>query len=65
MEPEQEPELPRYIAYLLRLWQVRDGEGLVWRALLERPGSGERLGFASPEELFAYLAAETGPTIDK
>ena len=52
------PDQPHYLSYLLRLWQVRDGERLVWRALLERPGSGERLGFATPEALFDFLRAE-------
>jgi hypothetical protein len=48
----------RYRSYLLRLWQVRDGKTVVWRALLERPGSGERIGFGTPEALFAFLEAE-------
>jgi hypothetical protein len=44
-----------YQAYLLRLWQVqRDGQSL-WRASLENPHTGERLGFAGLTELFAYL----------
>ena len=35
-----------YLSYLLRLWQAdADGE-LVWRASLESPHTGERLGFA-------------------
>jgi hypothetical protein len=48
-------EPPRYLAYLLRLWQV-GGEGEpAWRASLESASSGERHGFASPEALFAFL----------
>jgi hypothetical protein len=50
----------RYLSYLLRLWQVEDGGELVWRALLETPGSGERRGFASLEKLFEFIQAETG-----
>mgnify|MGYP003702702521 CR=1 FL=1 len=45
----------RYISYLLRLWQTESDEGLVWRASLENPQSGERLGFISLAELCAYL----------
>ena len=50
---------PRYISCLLRLWQTNQGEGqYVWRASLEYPTSGERLGFASLAELFVYLESE-------
>jgi hypothetical protein len=38
-------------AYLLHLWQCA-GQ---WRASLEIPKTGKRLGFASLEQLFAYL----------
>jgi hypothetical protein len=56
----------RYLAYLLRLWQESGGSGdplgdpPLWRASLERPQSGERLGFASLKDLFAFLEEETG-----
>jgi hypothetical protein len=57
----------RYLAYLLRLWQEGAspggkalGERPLWRASLERPQSGERLGFASLEDLFSFLEEETG-----
>ncbi len=43
------------MAYLLRLWQVRCEEGLAWRASLESARSGERLGFASLDQLFGFL----------
>ena len=46
---------PRYLAYLLRLWQVRDNEEMIWRASLEDPHTGERRGFAALEMLFAFL----------
>lgn len=48
-----------YLSYLLRLWETRDGEKEVWRASLENPGSGERLGFASLEDLYCFLNAQT------
>jgi hypothetical protein len=54
---EQETD---YLAYLLRLWRMR-GEGVAgWQASLARPGSGERHGFASLDELFFFLRRETG-----
>ncbi len=49
----------RYLSYLLRLWQTKDGRKQVWRASLERPGSEERLGFASIRDLFQFLEAQT------
>ena len=50
----------RYLAYLLRLWQVTDAGKLVWRASLEDPHTGERLGFASLEALIAFLGEQIG-----
>jgi hypothetical protein len=50
----------RYLSYLLRLWQESPGEPPLWRASLERPQAGDRLGFASLVDLFDYLAKETG-----
>jgi hypothetical protein len=51
---------PRYLAYLVRLWQVQDQGEFVWRASLEDAHTGERHGFASLEALVAFLVAETG-----
>ncbi len=45
----------RYISYLLRLWQVSDGNAPVWLAMVEDPRSGTQRGFASPELMFAFL----------
>jgi hypothetical protein len=46
-----------YRAYLLRLWLTDlEGAGAAgWRASLEDSRTGERLGFASLEQLFAFL----------
>lgn len=44
-----------YTAYLLRLWQVGEKEEARWRASLESPQTGERLGFVGLVELFAFL----------
>jgi hypothetical protein len=55
-----EEERPDYLSYLLRLWRVREHGPPAWRASLQRPGSGERLSFATLDELFAYLRRQTG-----
>ncbi len=47
-----------YVAYLLRLWQAREGGSTVWRASLESPQTGERRGFASLADLFTFLEHE-------
>jgi hypothetical protein len=52
-------EVRDYIAYLLRLWREKGGASTRWRASLQDPHSGERVGFASLEELFGYLRRET------
>jgi hypothetical protein len=49
-----------YFAYLLRLWREKGGETTRWRASLQDPHSGERLGFAHLEDLFGFLRRETG-----
>ena len=42
-------------SYILRLWRVDLSKPAVWRASLENPETGQRIGFASLEQLFAYL----------
>jgi len=49
----------RYLAYMLRLWQMGSGEEPVWRASLESPHTGERRGFPSLEALVAFLEEYT------
>ena len=61
-----------YVSYLLRMWQ--DGgdkeppqsKEAVWRATLQSPRTGERVGFASMDELVAFLLEQTGlePTVN-
>jgi hypothetical protein len=48
----------RYTSYLVRIWQGRSGGDLVWRASLESPRTGERRGFASLADLFAFVEQE-------
>lgn len=47
---------PTYHAYLLRIWRENGCEA--WRALLEDPHTGERLGFDGADRLLAYLTAQ-------
>jgi hypothetical protein len=48
-----QPTPADYHAGLLRLW--RNGPHGPWRVSLQDVESGERLGFADLEQLFAYL----------
>lgn len=50
---------PDYKSYLLRLWQTQSSAGPVWRASLEDPHTGVRLGFASIQRLHQFLVART------
>ncbi len=53
----------RYLAYLLRLWQVWDKGQTVWRASVENAHTGEQRGFAGLAELFAFLENESGQVV--
>jgi hypothetical protein len=44
-----------YFSYLLRVWQTSNGEESVWSASLEQPGTQERRGFATLDELVRFL----------
>jgi hypothetical protein len=47
---------PDYLSYMLRLWRVDNGDQeTVWRASLQDSLTGQQVGFASLEELFAFL----------
>ena len=50
----------QYISYLLRLWRADGDEADVWRASLEDPHTGQRIGFADLQRLFAFLVEQTG-----
>lgn len=51
-------EEKNYYAYLLRIWREGDQGG--WRASLENPHTGEKMGFADMEKLFVFLAEVAG-----
>ena len=48
----------KYRVYVLRLWRTEPSD-MSWRASLENPRTGERLGFESLERLFAFLMEQT------
>jgi hypothetical protein len=43
------------LSFILRLWRVGVSEAADWRASLEISDTGKRIGFASLEQLFAFL----------
>lgn len=50
------PSSPGYHAYLLRIWLSNAAAGdACWRASLQDTTGGQRIGFASLEELFVFL----------
>lgn len=53
---------PKYLAYLLRLWQVQDWQGTTWRVSLEDVSTHVRHGFASLKQAFVFLSEQTVPT---
>ncbi len=46
---------PHQLSFLLRLWRIKGLRDAGWRASLETPETGKRIGFTNPEQLFAYL----------
>jgi hypothetical protein len=54
-------EVSGYVSYVLRLWRERDSASAWWRASLQDPLSGQRVGFAHLDELIAFLREQTGP----
>jgi hypothetical protein len=72
---EESREGTHYLSYLLRLWceggdkKPATSRKTVWRASLQDPHTGQRLGFGGPDELFAFLrsrmAALSGAELEK
>jgi hypothetical protein len=50
---------PRYLSYLLRLWQVKGGQGWNWQASLESPTTGKRQGFQNIGSLMDFIQEQT------
>ena len=49
-----------YLAYLLRLWRIGKGEDARWRASLQDPHTGQRMEFASLDDVVAFLKQRMG-----
>lgn len=54
-------EVSGHVSYLLRLWREKGRASTWWRASLQDPLSGERVGFAHLDGLVAFLREQTGP----
>lgn len=55
---------PDYFSYLLRLWRARGRGTPAWRASLQSPQTGDRVSFATLDDLFAFLREQTGLACD-
>ena len=64
IEAAMASQRPGYQAYLLRLWQVRNGQEARWHASLDDAHTGERRAFGDLEALFEFLRARTESTSD-
>ena len=51
--------LKEYQAFLVRIWPVKDKEGVTWRAYITNAHTSDSRGFANLEELFDYLRQQT------
>lgn len=47
-----------YKSFMLRIWRVKRADATGWRASLESPLTGERIGFGSLDALVEYLRQE-------
>jgi hypothetical protein len=54
-QPNRPALFNRKCSLILRLWQVGRPGAQDWRASVEIPEDGRRVGFASLEQLFAFL----------
>jgi hypothetical protein len=54
-QPRNDLKNTQHLFYLLRLWRTGGAQDFEWRASLDIPETGERIGFANLEQLFAYV----------
>jgi hypothetical protein len=55
---DETQDQPDYLSYLLRLWRVTLAGQVAWRASLECPHTGDRLGFADLHSLWSFLQSQ-------
>lgn len=53
-----------YQAYLVRIWSVKGNGGVIWRASVTNAHTNASQGFATLDELFAFLRAGAGHTVE-
>jgi hypothetical protein len=59
------PGKNRYLSYLLRVWFVRQNGYGTWRASLEDPHTGKKIGFPDLETLMTFLYTKIQETGEK
>ncbi len=55
------PPNPNYTSYLLRFWQVQNGQQTTWVASIQHTTTGEQHSFSGVAALIDFLNAEFGP----
>jgi hypothetical protein len=54
-QPDQSMHPNNKCSFILRMWREVQSDTLNWRASVENSETGKRIGFASLEQLFAFL----------
>lgn len=54
-QPDQFMHPNNKCSFILRLWREVQSDIPSWRASVENPETGKRIGFSSLEQLFAFL----------
>lgn len=57
-------EAPQYTSFLMRIWRRSPSSPTRWLVSLEETSSGERRVFASLAEAYAFVATQTGASVE-
>jgi len=63
-QPDQSMHPNKKCSFILRLWREVQSDTLDWRASVENPETGKRIGFSSLEQLFVFLIDFTETNCD-
>jgi len=63
-QPDQSMHQNNKYSFIVRLWREVQSDALNWRASVEIPETGKRIGFSSLEQLFAFLIDFTETSCD-
>ncbi len=63
-QPDQSMHPNNKCSFILRLWREVQSDTLDWRASVENPETGKRIGFSSLEQLFVFLIDFTETNCD-